>query len=302
MPLSISGTTGYTSQIINAGVMENKGVEVKLNGTPVKTKDFEWNITVTAANNKNTVKELIDGVSYYRIATAPFKAEVGAFVGQEYGVIMGTDYVYDDNGNKVVDASGLYASTSGNVPLGSVNPTLTGGLLNSFRYKNFDCSILFDGQAGGKFFSTSYMWGMYSGMLEETAGLNELGNELRGDPAAGGGALNEGVLSDGTVNTKRVDAETWAGGFYSGPAAQNVFSSDFIKLREITVGYTLPIKSNVISNLKVSAYGRNLALWGPDTKHFDPESATTSSGNVQGIEGGALPSVATFGLNLGFQF
>ncbi len=195
MPLSISGTTGYTSQIINAGVMENKGVEVKLNGTPVKTKDFEWNITVTAANNKNTVKELIDGVSYYRIATAPFKAEVGAFVGQEYGVIMGTDYVYDDNGNKVVDASGLYASTSGNVPLGSVNPTLTGGLLNSFRYKNFDCSILFDGQAGGKFFSTSYMWGMYSGMLEETAGLNELGNELRGDPAAGGGALNEGVLA-----------------------------------------------------------------------------------------------------------
>lgn len=302
MPLSVSGATGYSSQIINAGVMENKGIEVKLNGTPVKTKGFEWNVTVTAAHNKNTVKELIGDVTYYRIATAPFKVEVGASVGQEYGVIMGTDYIYDNKGNKVVDENGYYAATSGNVPLGSVNPTITAGLLNTFRYKNFDCSILFDGQAGGKFFSTSYMWGMYSGMLDETAGLNELGNLKRDDPAAGGGVLNVGVLADGTANTTRLDAESWASGFYSGPAAQDVFKSDFIKLREITLGYTLPIKSNAINSLKISAYGRNLALWGPDTKHFDPEAATTSSGNVQGIEGGALPSVATFGFNLGFQF
>lgn len=302
MPLSVSGATGYTSKIINAGVMENKGVEFKFNVTPVKSRDFEWNVTVTAAHNKNSVKELIGDVKYYRIATAPFKVEVGAYVGEEYGVIMGTDFVYDANGNKVVDENGQYLSTSGNVPLGSVNPTITGGLLNTFRYKNFDCSILFDGQAGGKFFSTSYMWGMYSGMLDETAGLNELGNELRGDPAEGGGVLNPGVTEDGTVNTTRLDAESWAGGFYSGPAAQSVFKSDFIKLREITLGYTLPLKSKVINNLKVSAYGRNLALWGPATKHFDPESATTSSGNVQGIEGGALPSVATFGFNVGFQF
>ena len=73
-------------------------------------------------------------------------------------------------------------------------------------------------------------------------------------------------------------------------------------LREVTIGYTLPLKSDVIRNFKISAYGRNLALWGPATKHFDPESATTNSGNIQGIEGGALPSVATFGLNVGFQF
>ena len=73
-------------------------------------------------------------------------------------------------------------------------------------------------------------------------------------------------------------------------------------MREITIGYTLPIKSNVLRNVKLSAYGRNLALWGPDTRHFDPEMATTSSGNIQGIEGGALPSVATYGLNLSVQF
>ena len=108
--------------------------------------------------------------------------------------------------------------------------------------------------------------------------------------------------SDGTPNTKRISAIRWAADHYSGPAAQNVFKSDFIKLREISLGYTLPLRSNVIQDLKISAYGRNLAIWGPDTKHFDPESATTSSGNVQGIEGGALPSVASFGVNVGFKF
>ena len=305
IPLSISGTTGYTSQIINAGKIQNKGIEVMLKGAPVKTKDFEWNISVTAASNRNIVKELYQDVKYYRLAAAPFKVEVGAYVGEKYGVIMGTDYVYDDKGNKVVGSNGLYSSTSGNVPLGSVYPTLTGGITNSFRYKNIDMSILFDGQTGGKFFSTSYMWGMYSGMLEETAGYNELGQLLREPVSADGktgGVLVSGVTVDGKANTKRVDGETWGNSYYSGPAAQNVFKSDFIKLREITIGYTIPVKIKYIKDLKVSAYGRNLAIWGPDTKHFDPESATTNSGNVQGIEGGALPSVAAYGFNVGFKF
>ena len=303
MPLSLTGASGYTSMIINAGQMENKGIELKLDFTPVRSKDFEWNSTITLARNKNKVVDLIDGVDYFRIVNAPFKVEIGAYKGQEYGVIMGTDYVYDEKtGQKVVGSNGLYASTSGNVPLGSVNPSLVGGFLNTFRYKDLSLSVLFDGQTGGKFFSTSYMWGIYSGMLAETADNNELGVPKRNDPAENGGVLEPGVFADGKPNNVRVDAETWAGSMYSGPAAQNVFRSDFIKLREISIGYKVPLKSKYIQNLNISAYGRNLALWGPDTRHFDPESATTSSGNIQGIEGGALPSLATFGLNLGFQF
>ncbi len=146
------------------------------------------------------------------------------------------------------------------------------------------------------------MWGMYSGMLEESADLNELGNPKRNDPADGGGVLLEGVLEDGSPNKTRISASDWAQNFYFGPAAQNVLRSDFIKLREVSLSYNIPLKSNVIQALNVSAYGRNLALWGPDTKHFDPEAATTSSGNIQGIEGGALPSIASFGVNIGIQF
>jgi len=303
IPLSVSGTTGYTSTIINAGEVENKGYEVMLKGLPVKTKDFEWTSTVTFSGNKNKVNKLLGDVDYYRLAAAPFKVEVGAIKGEGYGVIMGTDFVYDEaTGKKVVGANGRYLQTDKNVPLGNVYPTVLAGWSNTFRYKDIDMSILFDGQQGGKFFSTSYMWGMYSGMLEETAGLNELGNPKRDAVADGGGVLLDAVYADGTPNTTRISAIRWAADHYSRAAAQSVFKSDFIKLREITLGYTFHLRNDIIKGLKVSAYGRNLALWGPDTKHFDPETATTSSGNVQGIEGGALPGVATYGVNLGVQF
>lgn len=303
IPLSLSGTTGYTSQVINAGLISNKGLEFLVKGAPVKTKSFEWNVTATISSNKNKVVELLDGVDYFRLAAAPFKVEVGAYVGEKYGEIMGTDYIYDDNGNKVVDADGFYEYTSGNVPLGSVYPDIMYGLTNSFRYKNLELSVLFDGQSGGNFFSTSYMWGVYSGMLEESAGLNELGNPKRDPVENGGGVLVVGKQEDGTDNTVRLEGQAWAEDIYTGPAARSVFRSDFIKLREITLTYNIPLKASAfVEKLTVSAYGRNLALWGPDTKHFDPEMATVSSGNVQGIEGGALPSVATFGINVGIQF
>ncbi|HMM03732.1 MULTISPECIES: SusC/RagA family TonB-linked outer membrane protein [unclassified Dysgonomonas] len=305
IPLSLSGATGYTSYILNAATIENKGAEIRITGIPVQTKDFEWEITGTFSANKNKVTELLGDTEngYLRLTNAPFKVEVGARVGEEYGVIMGTDYVYDSNGNKIVNANGTYKATDGNVPLGSAYPKTLWGITNSFRYKDLTLSVLFDAQFGGKYFSTSNMWGIYSGMLEETAGSNELGNPKRDPVANGGGILLSGVNEDGTPNTTRISATRWASSIYSGPAAQNVFKSDYIKLREITIGYNIPLRSTkYIKNLKVSAYGRNLAMFGLDNKSFDPEMATTSSGNIQGVEGGALPSTANFGLNVGFQF
>lgn len=293
IPLSVSGSTGYTSQVINAGLISNQGVEFSLHGTPVNTKDFTWTSTLTLASNKNKVKELVSGVDYYRIVNAPFKVEIGAMKGKSYGVIMGTNYVYDDKGNKVIDADGNYEYTSSNENLGSIYPDFTGGFSNAFRYKNLDMSVLFDFSKGGHYFSTSYMWGMYSGMLKESAANNVREN----------GIVLDGVQEDGSTNTVNIDAVTWASGYYSGPAAQNVFKSDYIKLREVTLGYNVSLKSGFfVKSLRVSAYGRNLAVWGPNVKHFDPEMIVTGSGNIQGIEGGALPSVANFGLNVSLKF
>lgn len=184
LPLSVSGSTGYIYKMINSGTIENKGVEFAFHATPVKTRKFEWTTNITLASNKNTVKSLADGVDYYRISSAPFKVEIGAVVGKPYGVIMGTNYVYDKNGNKCVNSNGLYMSTSGNEDIGHIYPDFTGGWSNSFKWGNFDASFQFDFSKGGHFFSTTQMWGYYCGMFEETAA---------------NGVREKGIISDGVV-------------------------------------------------------------------------------------------------------
>ena len=295
LPLSLSGTTGYTYKVVNSGKIKNTGLEFAIHGTPVETKKFSWTTSLTLASNKNKVLELMEGVDYYKLTGAPFKAEIGAMKGQPYGVIMGTNYVYDDHGNKMIDPdTGLYLYTSGNENLGSVYPDFTGGWSNTFRFGNFDASVLIDFSHGGKYFSTSYLWGMYSGMLEETAanGIRENGIVLKG-------VIDE----NGTKNDITVDGIDYCEFFYEGPTAMSVLKSDFIKLREITFGYNFPFKDNsFVKGLKLYAYGRNLAVWGPDVKHFDPEVAVTSSGNIQGIEGGVVAGVANYGVGINLNF
>ncbi|KAA6326157.1 TonB-dependent receptor SusC, partial [termite gut metagenome] len=294
IPLSVSGSTGYRERVINSGLITNKGVEFTLHGTPVKTHDFSWETTLTLASNKNKVKELVEGVNYYRLTTAPFRVEIGAIKGESYGVIMGTDYIYDEKtGEKVITEEGLYAATDGNVNLGGVYPDFTGGWSNTFKYKNLDLSVLVDFSRGGHYFSTTYMWGMYSGMIEESAA-----NQIREE-----GILLKGVQADGTPNTIVADGQLYSEDFYTGPAAQSVLKSDYIKLREVNLGYTFPLKNKYfIKSLRLSAYGRNLGVWGPDVKHFDPEMVVSNSGNVQGIEGGAIAAVASYGFNVSLKF
>ncbi|MEG1738811.1 MAG: TonB-dependent receptor, partial [Odoribacter sp.] len=294
IPLSVSGTSGYLYKVINAGIITNKGIEFAIHGKPVQTKNFIWETSLTLSSNKNQLKELVGGVDYYKIASAPFKVEIGAMRGEAYGVIMGTNYVFDKDGNRMINPeTGLYLATDGNENLGSIYPDFTGGWINTFKIGSFDIGVLLDFSKGGHYFSTSYMYGMHSGMLEESAG-----NNIREK-----GILLDGVIDEnGTRNTTVADGQEYCMDFYNGPAAQSVFKSDYIKLREINIGYTIPLKNRFIKYLRVSAYGRNLCVWGPDTKHFDPEMIVTNSGNVQGIEGGAMPSVANFGASVNIKF
>jgi hypothetical protein len=325
--VATSAASGYTTQVINAGEMTNKGIEVQLWGTPIKgeTKnDFNWDITLNFAKNKNEVVELDKDVDTYRLGTI-FGAEVHAEVGQPYGSIRSYNFVYDDNGNKIVGTNGRYL----NGPIesiGTVQPNFNLGFLNEFKMMGFDLSVLIDWQNGGSLFSLTNMWGTYSGILEETAATNDNGMNVRDDVDAGGGVLTEGVYgyteldeegntvvvwtdaegnpSDVPVtNTTYISAQQWAADHYSrARGGQNVFGADYIKLREIKLGYTFDTKKwGPITGLNVAVYGRNLAIWGRDIQHIDPEFAL-STGNVQGIEGGQLPGLRTFGFNLTFNF
>ena len=294
VPFSVSSTTGYTSAVLNAGVLSNKGFELTLHATPVQNRNFEWNTTLTLSQNRNRVENLTNGVEYYRIASGAFNAELGAYVGDRYGVIMGTNYVYDSEGRRMVDPeTGLYQISNGYEKLGYAYPDFTGGWNNSFSIGRFDASIQFDFQKGGHYFSATYQNGIYSGLLAETVenGIRENGIVL------------EGVIDDkGTPNTKAVDAQTWAYQYYNGPAAMSVLRSDYVKLREITVGYHVPLRCRFIKDLRLSAYARNLAVWGPDTRHYDPENIVNNSGNVQGLDYGHVPSSRNYGFTVNLKF
>jgi outer membrane receptor protein involved in Fe transport len=309
IPVAVSGATGYSFQVLNAGKITNKGYEIFLSAVPVKVKNiFNWTITANFAQNKNQVVELYPGIDNLQLGTAPFLVTVNAIVGKEYGQIMGTDYVYDENGNKVVGKNGLYINSAVK-PLGSVLPDWNMGIGNEFKLYGIDLRVLIDIQHGGKFFSTTRMWGTYTGILAGSAvdGMRENGVLVDGMVAKYDDKGNVVYNADGTAqvtgpNEKVVGAYTWTNSQYSGPAMQNVLDASYIKLREVTLSYTIPNKlTGPIQNLKIGLFGRNLATWGTAMVGIDPET-NTSSGNIQGIEGAGLPATRTFGFNIGFNF
>lgn len=305
MAVQTSPATGWNAMNMNAGTMENKGIEALVTVVPVRTNDFEWSLSWNFSKNDNTVKDLYGDLESVIIGNAPFKVSIAAMKGEKWGQIRGTDFIYDDAGNKVVNANGLYMSTSVK-SLGSVLPDYNMGFRNTFTYKNISLGALIDIQKGGKFYSTSNMWSMYSGMNQETAldGVRENGIVTPG--VTGDVSFNpDGSYSVTNTSTNETvtDAQLYFSHYYTGPDAQNVFDADYIKLRELTLTYTFPEKyTGPFSGVQVSAFGRNLATWGLDNKNFDPEMASTGSGNIQGLEGGNLPASRTIGMNLRLQF
>ncbi|BDC98264.1 SusC/RagA family TonB-linked outer membrane protein [Persicobacter psychrovividus] len=307
---AVSGSTGYYYQKMNAGEMTNKGIEFVLGGDIVRSDNgFNWNASVNFARNRNKLVKLDDEekLKNYRIANAPFLVSVNAKVGEAYGAIMGTDFIYDDQGRKVVDATGRYLQTREAQVLGTVMPDFNLGFRNAFSYKGFDASVLIDVQQGGSYWSTSNMWGMYSGMIEATTvnGMREDGLVLPNTVTGTVTYDEEGnyTVTDVKENETNISAYRYGTDHYSRADAQNIFDASYMKLREVTIGYSLP-KSLIgpFQKVRVGAFGRNLAIWGLDNENFDPETAVTSSGNIQGIEGGALPSTATFGFNVSANF
>lgn len=291
-PIEVTSSTGYNYKLINAGKLQNRGIETTLNINPIRTDDFNWDVTWNFAKNNNKLIELNEDTSILTLAQAPFRIRLLAEVGEKYGQLYGTDFVYDNNGKKLIGADGNYVASE-QKSLGSIIPDYNMGIRNAFRYKNFGFNFLIDIQKGGSYYSTTHMWGTYSGMLENT-----VANGIREN-----GIILDGVLTDGTQNTQSIDARTWAQGHSNTVDAQNVFNADYVKLREVSFSYNLPIKKeSPFSSIKLSLYGRNLFAWGLAWKGMDPEMASYGSGNAQGIEGGSLPSTRTYGMNLEFKF
>jgi TonB-linked SusC/RagA family outer membrane protein len=304
-PVILSTATGYNSKFLNAGSIENKGIEVSVNGTPVKTNDFSWNINVNWSKNRNKVLELFEGAENLVLADFQAGVTLNASLGQPYGTIRGSNYVYK-NGEKVVSqTNGRYLlSPTSNEVIGNANPDWVGGVNNSFRYKNLSLSFLIDTKQGGDIFSLDMYYGMGTGLYPETVALNDLGNPSRNTIAEGGGIILPGVDADGKPNTKRRSNSEGTLG-YRQPTAGFVYDASYIKLREAIISYSLPktlvSKLNPFKGIDLSLIGRNLWIIDKNIPYADPEE-TISSGNLQGYQSGAYPTTRTFTFNAKFRF
>tara|TARA_R110000737_G_scaffold3639_1_gene12253 strand:+ start:65 stop:1807 length:1743 start_codon:yes stop_codon:yes gene_type:complete len=303
----VSRATGYEKKILNAGEIENKGVELSISGNPVRTDNFSWTAMVNWTKNKNEVVSLEDGIQTLQLGDFQGGVTLNAEVGQPYGVIYGTDYTYL-NGERVVDpADGQYIKTStSDQNIGDTNPDWLMGISNKFNYKEFSLSFLIDIQQGGSIFSLDQYYGLATGLYAETAFINDLGNPVRNTLADGGGFINEGVNPDGATNTSRIRADRFgAFGYRRGlPDKAFVYDASYVKLREVALTYNLPSKllaNTFLTNASLSVIGSNLWIIDKDLPHADPESGL-SAGNLQGYSVGSLPTTRDFGVNLKLQF
>lgn len=307
VPISISRGSGYNDYLTNAGEVLRRGVELSLDADLFKSNSgFNWNLMVNFARNRTTIESLpgdLDAIGGYQSQGNAFGfVSVVHKLDEEWGQLRGTGFATDDNGNRILNANGLYVTES-NKFLGGVLPDFTGGIINSFSYKGFSLIASIDYQKGGKFFSLSESWGTYSGLYEETAGTNDKGNPKRDAVDDGGGVHVTGVDANGETVDTYVEALSYYGQFYGNRLAEEfIHDASYVKLREISLSYNFGnlINGKFIKGATVGVVGRNLgflALAKDNVHNWDPSSLAETYG-----EDGQLPNTRSYGVNVKLTF
>jgi len=304
LTVQVAGASGFTGKLINAGKIERRGIEIAFDATPFTSADFEWNLGINFARNTSEIKELSEGITAIVQETGTFGTSSGATlvhqVGEQWGQIRGGAFTML-NGQRVVTEDGLFVPNL-NQYLGSALPDFTGGFFNSINYKGFVFNFNIEFQKGGDYFSLSDHWGTFSGLTARTAGVNDKGNPVR-DPASDGGGVHvQGVTADG----KSVDTYVEAFDYYhqfrnNSIAEEHVYDLSFVKLREISLGYQIPVQALGISKwlqrATISLVARNPWLIYADNRDFDPSELGQTYG-----ENGQFPGSRSIGFNLKLGF
>ncbi|MGI4822073.1 MAG: SusC/RagA family TonB-linked outer membrane protein [Janthinobacterium lividum] len=304
--VNIPASTGYLYRYVNAGNIRNRGIEITAFVSPVQTTDFKWTVNANWTRNENIVQSLYSGDNLV-LATYQQGITSNATVGQAYGSLRGTDFIYDTNGNKVVGADGYYSVTSdANHVIGNPTPRWRGGITNTFTYKGISLNFLIDIKSGGQIYSLDRAYGLDTGLTPETAGLNDKGNPSRNTIANGGGVILPGVKADGTPNDVRVEnSATGLFGYEVNPNAAFVYDASFVKLREAALTFSLPatlLSKIAVKGIDISVVGRNLWIIHKNLPDADPEDVSSSGNLGQGFQGGAYPTMRTLGANLRLRF
>jgi len=323
IPVKVPVTSGSTDAYLNSGSIRNKGVEISVDGTAIKTKDFSWDVRLNYTRNSNKVlsiypdlKEIVMGSDYgYLSSTVTQKyipgMPVGSLYGRTYQRYYGSDTedpsVMDDSRPLVIGANGfpILNPASKQQYIANSQPKWIGSLASTLRYKDLSLSFLFDTQQG------VYRYNQFANFMASFA--LQKGSENRNDII-----VFDGVLADGTPNTKAVwlgqgvgpDGVNYGNGYYRniyrGASETFIEDASWFRLRTLSLGYTLPAKfvqrSGFLNGATVSLSGNNLWI---DTKYstFDPESSLTNSGSVtDGFSGFTYPGTRSYILSLNVNF
>jgi TonB-linked SusC/RagA family outer membrane protein len=325
--VDVSSTTGYSQKLINGGRINNKGLEVQLSGTPVKSNSFSWDVTVNYSLNRSKVVSLDDeGRLQSYILGTNRTVQVLAAVGQPYGTLFGNAYTRNASGQIVIGANGTPVINPTKQYLGKFTPDWLGSINNSFSYKGINLSFLVDARFGGSIYSNTNRTGTYTGVLASTlpgrgtanGGLSYYypgnnssaaavqvsnGAAPNGETVYNDGMIFKGVKADGSPNTTILPAQSYYKGFTNVDEAF-VYNASYVKLREVKIGYTFPsqwVKGMGLQSATLSVVGRNLWIIHKNVPNIDPETAF-NTGNGQGLEDLTLPTVRNIGFNINLKF
>lgn len=308
LSLPLAPASGFSNQYINAGDIQNSGVELTLTGSPVKKDDFSWDITLNYARNVNTIVSLHPDIKQTFLSSG-YGRTAGVLVkeGGAYGDLYADGWAQTPDGKFIMDASGKPVLTATQEFLGNFNPKFTLGLNNAFSFGKMSVNVLIDARIGGVMTSGSDANLAFDGNAAYTTAYRE------------GGWVIPGVVKNGesyTPNTTPINAETFwttvSNGRYSW-GQLFTYDATNVRIREAAVGYDFTVNNSFVKKAKLSIVARNLFFLakgnaimdipGVPTRKmwFDPD-VNLGAGNYQGIEYGTLPSARSIGLNLNLSF
>ncbi|KAA3436138.1 SusC/RagA family TonB-linked outer membrane protein [Rufibacter hautae] len=288
----VSSSSGFTSQTRNAGSLRNKGIEFLLNVTPLKTSNFTWDLSFNFNRNRSEVIELAQGVPNIILAgfTTP---NVRLEAGQPYGVMYGSVFRRNDQGQLIIGANGEPSLDPLSKKIGDTNPDWTGGITNNLNYKGINLSFLIDIRKGGDVYSRNLGDLRRSGVLAEAAEFDR----FTSDGKLATPYVYEGVKADGSVNTTPITTERYFTSLFTAGESY-VYDATAVRLREASLSYAIPtglLQKTPFGRLEVGLNGRNLLLWAPNFPHLDPENNTLGVSNAQGFEFNGLPNTRSYG-------
>lgn len=303
----VSRSSGFGSTLVNLGEMENKGVEILLTGSPIRTNNFNWDISFNVARNRNKVISLIEGSDILNVEEPRTRTVfVQHRTGYPFGVLAGWVQKKSPDGQPVFEENGAPVQSDQMEVIGNGIPDWTGGINNSITFKGINFSALVDFRIGGDLYSGTNVrltqWGLHKQTLQGRAGE---------EPLTVSGVIESGTASDGTPiyeSFSKTLSPGEANNYWNqmGNRVQDhfIYDGSFAKLRQVTLGYNFPrsiMEKTPFTNLNLSFVGRNLSILWKNVENIDPESGY-SSGNGQGLDYFGMPQTRTFGFNVRATF